>query len=372
MGLFVEGEALCDAGQLYSGMACFKRANQMCWELDSTDWPGWANSLYQHLQSGVLPPPPVLALQATAATERFISPALRELCAGAMLPHWWDSHEGVVAVSATLAMQHFCIIDGLAGAEVASAFRAACETRWHAGTLFQPATVTGPGGGTSGTRAATSRSDWLAWVDHTAAAGTAAADAPAEAAAVNDLVSSLHLIVECIDRLVRPLAAELAGGGEDVTRQRPQVARYGDGDAFERHCDNYCPGGGGGTDCNGRWLTAVYYTNAAWADGDGGCLRIFQPQVEEDEHGDGNGASACPDDDTLVDVAPLADRLLLFHSDVRCPHAVLPVAPGSAARYAATVWFNRRSVQSPDRRAPPESSQRGGALVDSVEEETRG
>jgi Rps23 Pro-64 3,4-dihydroxylase Tpa1-like proline 4-hydroxylase len=43
-----------------------------------------------------------------------------------------------------------------------------------------------------------------------------------------------------------------------------------------------------------------------------------------------------------VDVEPLGNRLVVFWSDVRCPHAVLPVNPRVAVgggRYAVSFWY---------------------------------
>ena len=351
MRAFVQGEVLCDAGNLDEGMALLKRANHLAWELDSADWPTWANVLYERLGSDAPPPspPPLLGAQGPqcSATERFVPEALR-------LPQRWGSPQGLGAVSSALAAQNFCVIDGLAGADVARTFRAACHERWHANNLFQPAHVTGPGGSTTGSRSALARSDHIAWVDHTQAAEPDA----------DPLLTSLQAVVACVDRLVRALAADAASAGDHVTRQRPQIARYGEGEGFTRHCDNYCPVGGGGPHCNGRWLTAVYYSSDGWLPGDGGCLRLYQPQVDALDHETGElqdtsrDVPSATEDDALVDVAPLADRLLLFYSDYRCPHEVLPVAAGSAARYAATVWFNRQPAHGTDLITTPQSGTR--------------
>jgi len=35
----------------------------------------------------------------------------------------------------------------------------------------------------------------------------------------------------------------------------------------------------------------------------------------------------------------IGDRLLLFYSDFRCPHAVRPVLAPGAERLAATIWY---------------------------------
>ena len=50
-------------------------------------------------------------------------------------------------------------------------------------------------------------------------------------------------------------------------------------------------------------------------------------------------AAAVAAGDALADVAPLLDRLLLFFSDFRSPHEVLPA---HAPRCACTLWYVER------------------------------
>ena len=54
-------------------------------------------------------------------------------------------------------------------------------------------------------------------------------------------------------------------------------------------------------------------------------------------------AAAAAAGDALADVAPLLDRLLLFFSDFRTPHEVLPAC---APRCACTLWYVERDEGS--------------------------
>jgi SM-20-related protein len=66
-----------------------------------------------------------------------------------------------------------------------------------------------------------------------------------------------------------------------------------------------------------RRLTAIYYLNEDWRPEDGGQLRLFLPSVDRD-------------------IAPIADRLLVFMS-AEVEHAVLPAL---AERWALTAWHS--------------------------------
>ena len=287
----IQGEALCDAGKTSEGIAMLKRATFLAWELDAPDWPGWAVALYAQLQDGapVPVPPPVLMAPvesdvaaasagqcgASPAAQRYIPAALATMWRSRSVAQssWWSSTEAFHAVSTALAAQNFVVLDDFAGLAACRGFRSGCETAWHSGELFHPAKVAEPGRGVDGKRSALTRSDYLAWVDVGTAKGVSGAEGDVQRAELGHIVS-------CVDTLARALRDRLLGPEAVITRQRPQVARYGLGDAFARHCDNYCPAGQptGGPLCNGRWLTAVYYTSEDWQEADGGCLRIYRPQ----------------------------------------------------------------------------------------------
>jgi len=99
------------------------------------------------------------------------------------------------------------------------------------------------------------------------------------------------------------------------TRSRAMITCYGNNGArYTRHCDNPIR--------NGRKLTAIFYINKNWKTEDGGFLRLYEPH-----NSNSNG---------YVDIKPQFNSLLLFWSDTRCPHEVLPCHRN---RFAITVWF---------------------------------
>ena len=83
---------------------------------------------------------------------------------------------------------------------------------------------------------------------------------------------------------------------------------------YTKHLDN--------GNSNGRRVTAIYYLNEGWKRPHGGSLRLYA-------HTEGG-------DEVYTDCEPLADRLVLFLSDARTPHEVLPT---HRDRLAVTVWF---------------------------------
>ena len=108
-------------------------------------------------------------------------------------------------------------------------------------------------------------------------------------------------------------------------RSKAMVACYpGGGARYVRHCDNSCNVGKGDR-CNGRRLTAIIYLNEGWTQLHGGELRLFAPFAPK----------GVP---PLCDVAPLADRLVLFYADYRVPHEVLAAHSERLAVTASAGW----------------------------------
>eukprot|EP00758_Cryptobia_borreli_P000821 Tbor_TRINITY_DN1662_c0_g1::TRINITY_DN1662_c0_g1_i1::g.7624::m.7624/K09592/EGLN, HPH; hypoxia-inducible factor prolyl hydroxylase len=92
---------------------------------------------------------------------------------------------------------------------------------------------------------------------------------------------------------------------------------------FARHFDN--------PNNTGRILTFTFYLNDKWdGEGDGGQLAIYDAVYFEER--------------TIVD--PIMDRIVVFYSDERTPHAVLPTKPSEKGifrhpfRRSITIWFS--------------------------------
>ena len=97
------------------------------------------------------------------------------------------------------------------------------------------------------------------------------------------------------------------------SRSSVMVACYpGKGTRYKRHIDNPCG--------DGRKLTTILYLNKNYAASrDGGALRIYKP--------DGSG---------YYEVQPIFGRFIIFWSDCRTPHEVLPCF---RERFAISVWY---------------------------------
>ena len=81
-------------------------------------------------------------------------------------------------------------------------------------------------------------------------------------------------------------AAVLQADGAELSRMRPMVSRYGEGDLFARHCDNHCSDGRGPYCVDvpplGRLLHARGRRRVARGR-QNGCLRVYRPQADPDD-----------------------------------------------------------------------------------------
>lgn len=194
------------------------------------------------------------------------------------------------------------IIDDFLGAAVALRIREQGVNLYHAdGSTFQSGKV---GGGQDG------EDDTYA---HVAVRG----DRMTVLDTQDPRLSMLPYLMKHTDMLVQFMAqyCNIAELKAVAHRSRPMFAVYpGGGARYMRHVDN--------PDGNGRVLTCLYYLNPCWrVEEHGGCLRLWKA--------DGSRAAAT--------IAPALDRVVVFWSDSRVPHEVLP---SNRERMALSVWFH--------------------------------
>lgn len=206
-------------------------------------------------------------------------------------------------VAAALSSDHCCVLDDFLPASEVIALRDLLSSMQSDGTL-QPGEVSG------GLKRST-RGDNMAWVSTSAHTDGQPMPAP------------LHSLLACVDDLIAALAAEplLAkdlGGDMMLVRHEMQCTCYpGNGARYIKHVDDALAH-------RSRRLTLICYANDGWEASHGGVLRLHL-------HGG------------IKDVAPIGGRLVLFWSDNRCPHEVLPAY---AMRYAVSIWFSDAAAVS--------------------------
>uniref|UniRef100_A0A914ZSC2 hypoxia-inducible factor-proline dioxygenase n=1 Tax=Parascaris univalens TaxID=6257 RepID=A0A914ZSC2_PARUN len=122
---------------------------------------------------------------------------------------------------------------------------------------------------------------------------------------------TIRLLVSMIDSIIVHLNGRIPY--KISARSRAMVAIYpSNGTRYVKHVDNPLR--------DGRCVTSIYYSNENWnVNQHGGMLRLY-PET-----------SAVP-----VDISPQADRLVLFWSDRRNPHEVMPTFKN---RFAVTIWY---------------------------------
>ena len=131
---------------------------------------------------------------------------------------------------------------------------------------------------------------------------------------------SLKDHLQKLDTFVSELSNHLPGLEGILNRSKAMVTCYpGNGARYIKHTDNHCQFGDG-DNCNGRRLTALSYLNNGWRKGDGGELRVYDKDGET----------------VRAEIEPVPGRVVLFWSDFRVPHEVLPT---HKERFAVTTWY---------------------------------
>jgi hypoxia-inducible factor (prolyl hydroxylase) len=241
---------------------------------------------------------------------------------------WWLTDPVQAAIGRALDSQFYVVLDDFLHAAEAQTLARDVAAAHAAGRLKPGALAGGRDGSNLTYTHAGVRGDHVGWFDGDEpwwprSVGGSMPGAPASLA--SEPASALTVYLHRLNVLMRMLqennvSAELRGVHN---RSNAMLACYpGGGTRYVRHCDNACLAGVGER-CNGRRVTMILYLNEGWREQDGGQLRIFPP-------------SAAPDAAHVAEIAPRSGRLLLFLSDYRVPHEVMPT---NAARLAITTWF---------------------------------
>jgi len=300
---YLDGEALCDHMEhTREGIRLMRRAMDAEPELDADEWPPWATKLKGGLEHARSHPPPL----ATADFEGPMDDASLDRLAAVYRERHFAIIDGFISPEACqLAHSEMAREDCSGGLEVSRVFQ---TVRNHAVSVAMP----------------DRRSDRVAYLD-------LAHDEEGQWRTVSDIVEKIDAIASCL----RSRVPEELGSLE--SRQRPMISAYGEGAKFERHCDNHCDDDDDDYDpelghcANRRRLSAVLYcVPPTWSEAHGGALRLYR-STQDTGGWDG--------DDALLDVLPKPGRLILFASDQRVPHEVLPVTASDVVRYALALWF---------------------------------
>ena len=223
---------------------------------------------------------------------------------------WWLTDASLDGIGRELARRNYCVLDGVLGASGIAELRQEVRAVRESGQLSLSRLAGGrTGHGLTYSHAAV-RGDLIGWFD-----GSEPTLWPR---------GTLSRYLTKMDTLVAQLGERVGAGVAAVaSRSKAMVTCYpGGGARYVRHCDNSCDTGRGER-CNGRRLTAILYLNEGWVPHQGGALRLYAPFAPK----------GVP---PVCDVEPVADRLVLFYSDYRVPHEVLPA---HAERYAITLWY---------------------------------
>lgn len=231
---------------------------------------------------------------------------------------WWLQSDSLADISESLVRDGYAVVDGFLLPSEARDLRIEVLEAYASGLLSETGKT---GGGRSGKSTAyedkSVRSDQLGYFDGTSSDWGKGDVLSRALAKMNTIVCELRDTknVESGENLVHELRCV-------STRSRAMVTCYpGGGSRYTRHCDNAIG--------NGRKLTSILYLNDGWSPSDGGELVLYPSLLSGRE----------------VRVEPTINRLVLFWSDIRCPHEVLP---SHRDRFAVTVWFIDREER--DRR----------------------
>jgi hypoxia-inducible factor (prolyl hydroxylase) len=228
--------------------------------------------------------------------------------------YWWIYNDVLEFIASKLIEDDYVVIDGfLDGAVVRDCDTGSTRTDrfkeevWRAYRDGKLPEVGGLVDGRDGKNTPYSttevRGDYIGWFDGKTEEGWSEDIFPDYVLKVSTLVNELKEYVKSDKNL-----------NNVTSRSRCMVTCYPPGGKYTKHVDN------GGATSNGRRLTALFYLNNEWKDGDGGELVVYE-----------KGGKTVKDT-----IQPVADRLVLFWSDERVPHEV---SEASKNRFTVTIWF---------------------------------
>lgn len=194
---------------------------------------------------------------------------------------------------------NFAVIDSLIDTDEASRLREEVAAYYSDGKMSDGEIGASRSGSVGGVRPSM-RTDKVVWLE-----GNEAFVGPC----MKRHIKRMDILSQKIAIFFDAVAPSLSWAG--MCRTKVMATVYpGNGARYVPHYDN--------PNENGRRLTCILYLNPQWQKCHGGILRMKTNKK-------------------IVDVAPLFNRLLLFWSDKRCPHEVLPAT--GPDRYAITIWY---------------------------------
>lgn len=237
----------------------------------------------------------------------------------------WEGHLTLEAlIVKKLLENNFAVYDGFVDPSEADALRAEVKSYYDGGRMRDGEIGTSPGEDPKkGGVRPEMRTDKVVWLE---------GSEPFVGKFMKRHILRADILAQKINILLEAVKPEESWEG--CGRSKIMATVYPEnGGRYVAHYDN--------PDRNGRKITVILYLNQNWKPGDGGTLRMKT-----------KGKS--------YDVAPLHNRLLVFWSDRRCPHEVLPTAKAKD-RFAVTIWYMDRNERQRSLAAPAAASESGAA-----------
>eukprot|EP00759_Apiculatamorpha_spiralis_P028342 PhF_6_TR30802/c0_g1_i1/m.45357/K09592/EGLN, HPH; hypoxia-inducible factor prolyl hydroxylase len=211
----------------------------------------------------------------------------------------WDFTPPIVRAAESLVTINHCVLDNFYGLDNALALREEVQSYRDKG-LMKDGEIGKGKLATSRGAISTMRSDKIVWFE----------GSEPVCPVLRKYILYLDVFCHKLCAFLHAVFPEESNNWVMGGRSKAMATVYPEGGThYVPHFDN--PNG------DGRRLTCVYYLNPGWVEKDGGIIRLKTKGK-------------------TVDVGPIADRLVLFWSDRRCPHEVMN---SNKDRYAVTVWF---------------------------------